>query len=102
MLVYTKSITEHRVLASTQRGITAPREKGSATAIGEMLDKCARVGKWAPSPMLEGLVLYEALDANIICGRLYSVIPFGSSSGGILLTMPQSSRQTLSGPTQKL
>ncbi|KAL1861472.1 hypothetical protein Daus18300_008867 [Diaporthe australafricana] len=43
MLVYTKSITEHRVLASTQRGVTNPQEKGSATAIGEMLDKCARV-----------------------------------------------------------
>ncbi|KAJ0121132.1 glycoprotease pgp1 [Diaporthe amygdali] len=43
MLLYTKSVTEHRVLASTQRGITNPREKGSATAIGEMLDKCARV-----------------------------------------------------------
>lgn len=44
MLVYTKSAIEHRVLASTQRGITNPSEKGSATAVGEMLDKCARDG----------------------------------------------------------
>ncbi|KAG8164877.1 hypothetical protein KVR01_005152 [Diaporthe batatas] len=44
MLVLTKSAIEHRVLASTQRGITNPSEKGkgSATAVGEMLDKCAR------------------------------------------------------------
>ncbi|KAG6363577.1 hypothetical protein INS49_008678 [Diaporthe citri] len=42
MLVYTKSAIEHRVLASTQRGIVNPIEKGSATAVGEMLDKCAR------------------------------------------------------------
>ncbi|KAH8775490.1 glycoprotease pgp1 [Diaporthe sp. PMI_573] len=42
MLVYTKSAIEHRVLASTQRGITNSREKGSATAVGEMLDKCGR------------------------------------------------------------
>ncbi|KAL2287300.1 hypothetical protein FJTKL_05795 [Diaporthe vaccinii] len=42
MLVYTKSAIEHRVLASTQRGIVIPIEKGSATAVGEMLDKCAR------------------------------------------------------------
>lgn len=45
MLVYTKSAIKHRVLASTQRGITNPREKGSATAVGEMLDKCARDSK---------------------------------------------------------
>ncbi|KAK7719829.1 hypothetical protein SLS64_002010 [Diaporthe eres] len=42
MLVYTKSAIEHRALASTQRGIVNPIEKGSATAVGEMLDKCAR------------------------------------------------------------
>lgn len=45
MLVYTKSAIEHRVLASTQRGIVNPIEKGSATAVGEMLDKCARASK---------------------------------------------------------
>lgn len=45
MLVYTKSAIEHRVLASTQRGTTNPLEKGSATAVGEMLDKCARDSK---------------------------------------------------------
>lgn len=50
MLVYTKSAIEHRVLASTQRGIVHPREKGAATAVGEMLDKCARDSKSLPPP----------------------------------------------------
>lgn len=51
MLVYTKSAIEHRVLASTQRGITNSREKGSATAVGEMLDKCGRDSKCAPTSL---------------------------------------------------
>ncbi|ROW11247.1 hypothetical protein VMCG_01349 [Cytospora schulzeri] len=43
MLVHTTSKVDHRVLASTSRGTINPQEKASPTAIGDMLDKCARV-----------------------------------------------------------
>lgn len=43
MLVHTTSSIDHRILASTSRGTINPQEKASPVAIGDMLDKCARV-----------------------------------------------------------
>lgn len=43
MLLHTLSSTDHRILASTSRGSINPQEKASPVAVGDMLDKCARV-----------------------------------------------------------
>lgn len=67
MLLHTTSSIDHRILASTQRGSTNPREKESPVAIGDMLDKCARV--ILPEDMLpehtEAVVYAKLMEAFV-------------------------------------
>ncbi|KUI57219.1 tRNA N6-adenosine threonylcarbamoyltransferase, mitochondrial [Cytospora mali] len=63
MLVYTTSSVDHRILASTQRGCVNPQEKASHVAIGDMLDKCARViVPEAAIPSWETVVYAQTLE----------------------------------------
>ncbi|KUI65848.1 tRNA N6-adenosine threonylcarbamoyltransferase, mitochondrial [Cytospora mali] len=73
MLVYTTSSVDHRILASTQRGCINPQEKASPVAIGDMLDKCARViVPEAVIPSWETVVYAQTLEHFVMNTRYCS------------------------------
>lgn len=66
-LAYTTSSVDHRVLASTARGIINPQQKASPVAVGTMLDKCARAilpPFWIPQDK-ESVVYAKLLECYV-------------------------------------